>query len=254
MDPPHGPHRHPIRLKSGVFHHHLNSIRLNSTQFQHPLNLSQVTAPPNLTAMASPTALTFRLATPTDAALLQPLVQSAYRGDSSRLGWTTEANLLAGERISVSGVLSKITAPNSVVLIGTDPSGTLTACCEVVKRSDDVAYFGMFAVDPKRQAGGFGRQVLNYAEEWVRREWGVKRMEMSVIWTRVELIAWYGRRGYRITGERGEFPYHELEDGGKALKEDLHFEILEKVLAGDAKGGVVDEKGLAREEVVAVAA
>ncbi|KAK4449801.1 acyl-CoA N-acyltransferase [Podospora aff. communis PSN243] len=204
--------------------------------------------------MASPTPLTFRLATPSDAPLLQPLVQSAYRGDSSRQGWTTEADLLAGERISVSGVLSKITTPNSAVLIGTDPSGTLTACCEVVKRSDDVAYFGMFAVDPKRQAGGFGRQVLNYAEKWVVREWGVKRMEMSVIWTRVELIAWYGRRGYRVTGEKGEFPYHELEDGGKALKEDLHFEILEKVLVEDVKGGIVDEKVVVREEVVVVAA
>ncbi|KAK0642080.1 putative acetyltransferase [Cercophora newfieldiana] len=174
--------------------------------------------------------LTFRVATPADAPLLQPLVQSAYRGDTSRLGWTTEADLLAGERIDIPGVLSKITLPNSAVLIGTDPAGALTACCEIVKKNPDVAYFGMFAVDPRRQAGGFGRQVLGFAEEWVRSEWGVKKMEMSVIWTRQELIAWYKRRGYQVTGERREFPYHELADGGKALREDLHFEVLEKEL------------------------
>ncbi|KAK0627402.1 putative acetyltransferase [Immersiella caudata] len=201
--------------------------------------------------MSSLTPLTFRLATPSDAALLQPLVQSAYRGDTSRQGWTTEADLLAGERISISGVLSKITTPNSIVLIGTDPTGVLTACCEVVKSSDDVAHFGMFAVDPKRQAGGFGRQVLSYAEERVSREWGVSRMEMSVIWTRKELIAWYGRRGYRVTGERREFPYHDLGDAGKALKEDLYFEVLEKVLV---ETELVGEKGAVREEVVAVTA
>lgn len=185
---------------------------------------------PPITNPSQKIPLTFRLATPSDAPLLQPLVQSAYRGDASRLSWTTEADLLTGERIDIPGVLSKITLPSSAVLVGTDPAGALTACCELVKKNEHVAYFGMFAVDPRRQAGGFGRQVLQFAKVWVRREWGVKKMEMGVIWTREELIAWYKRRGYRVTGERREFPYHELADGGRALKEDLHFEILEKGL------------------------
>jgi len=176
------------------------------------------------------TPLTFRVATADDAVPLQPLVQSAYRGDTSRLGWTTEADLLAGERIDVEGVLAKITDPSAAVLLGFDPNGVLTACCEVVKRSADIAYFGMFAVDPRRQAGGFGRQVLAHAEDYVRSAWGIKKLEMTVIWTRKELISWYVRRGYRVTGERREFPYHELADGGKALNEDLHFEVLEKEL------------------------
>lgn len=187
--------------------------------------------------MATPIPLTFRVATAADAPLLQPLVQSAYRGDTSRLGWTTEADLLAGERIDVAGILAKITTPDSTVLIGTDPNGVLTGCCEIVKRSSDIAYFGMFAVDPRRQAGGFGRQVLQFAEDFARSEWGCTTMEMTVIWTREELIAWYKRRGYSVTGERREFPYHELTDGGKALKEDLHFEVLKKALIGDEVKG-----------------
>lgn len=184
-------------------------------------------------------ALTFRLAAgPSDAARLQPLVQSAYRGDSSRRGWTTEADLLDGERISSAGILEKMTAPGSAVLMAllpptdpTEPEGNLLACCEIVKLPPPAkrAYFGMFAVDPARQAGGYGRQVLAAAEEYARKEWGAEVMEMSVIWTRKELIAWYERRGYRVTGERREFPYEDLEPGvGKVG--DLHFEVLEKGL------------------------
>lgn len=181
-------------------------------------------------------ALTFRVAAgPSDAARLQPLVQSAYRGDSSRRGWTSEADLLDGERISAGGILAKMTAPGSAVLMAflppteTNEEGDLLACCEIVKLPPKRAYFGMFAVDPDRQAGGYGRQVLAAAEEYARREWGAEVMEMSVIWTRKELIAWYERRGYRVTGERREFPYEDLEPGvGKVG--DLHFEVLEKGL------------------------
>jgi len=179
--------------------------------------------------------LSFRVAAPADAPLLQPLVQSAYRGDSSRLGWTTEAELLAGERIDVAGIAAKITAPGSAVLMATDADGVLVGCCEVLKRSANVAYFGMFAIDPLRQAGGLGRQVLAYAERYCEEQWGTQKLEMNVIWVRKELISWYQRRGYRVTGERKEFPYHELKDEGLALKDDLHFEVLEKVLGVEAK-------------------
>ncbi|KAK0752760.1 acetyltransferase [Schizothecium vesticola] len=198
------------------------------------------------TSTPSP-ALTFRLAAgSSDAARLQPLVQSAYRGDSSRRGWTSEADLLDGERITTAGILEKMTAPGSAVLMAflppadtdTNEDGDLLACCEIVRLPPPArrAYFGMFAVDPERQAGGYGRQVLTAAETFARREWGAEVMEMSVIWTRKELISWYERRGYRVTGERREFPYEDLEPGvGKVG--DLHFEVLEKGLVG-GKGEV----------------
>ncbi|KAK3994439.1 acyl-CoA N-acyltransferase [Cladorrhinum sp. PSN332] len=178
--------------------------------------------------------LTFRVATPSDAPTIQPLVQSAYRGDTSRQGWTTEADLLTGTRIDAAGIAAKISAPNSAVLLAYAPeNNTLIACCEVLQRSSELAYFGMFAVDPTRQAGGVGRQVLAYAEEYAKSTLGVKKMEMSVIGVRKELIAWYVRRGYKDTGVRGDFPVEEVKGmGGAAVKDwtELAFVILEKEL------------------------
>ncbi|KAF5659989.1 murein transglycosylase [Fusarium heterosporum] len=194
--------------------------------------------------------LTFRPATPSDIPQLLPLIISAYRGPSSRAGWTTEADLLADERISDKALHSKITDPTGVVILAftSAPSSTgtstpeseaelegdsgsrLIACCEVLKKSDNKAYFGLFAVSPKLQAGGIGRQVLEYAENHAKREWGAKTMVMHVIWTRAELIAWYMRRGYARTGEKSPFPYAELVNG-KALRDDLYFDHLEKQLA-----------------------
>ncbi|RYP43866.1 hypothetical protein DL768_009614 [Monosporascus sp. mg162] len=135
--------------------------------------------------------LKFRVATPEDTARLQPLVHSGYRGEESRKGWTTEADLLTGERIDAAGLTAKITAPDGVVLIATvdeDEYGSPVSCCELCRRGDDLAYFGLFVVDPRRQAGGIGRRVLAYAEDYCRREWGARRLEMQVIWSRRELI------------------------------------------------------------------
>ncbi|KAK1982898.1 acetyltransferase [Colletotrichum cereale] len=186
--------------------------------------------------------LSFRPAAPADVPRLLPLIRSAYRGEASRKGWTTEADLVADKRIDEAGLLAKIAEPEGVVLFVTDDAGASPpammsvtaaplACCEIarVKTDPAVAYFGLFAVDPARQAGGVGRAVLAHAEAWARRAWGCARMEMCVIWPRAELIAWYERRGYAKTGERREFPYGELVDGG-ALRDDLWFEVLQKEL------------------------
>jgi hypothetical protein len=71
--------------------------------------------------------------------------------------------------------------------------------------------------------------VLGRAERWARDEWGSTRIEMNVIWTRVELIAWYARRGYVRTGEKRPFPYGQLVNGA-ALRDDLYFDVLAKAL------------------------
>ncbi|KAG9255533.1 acyl-CoA N-acyltransferase [Emericellopsis atlantica] len=178
------------------------------------------------------TPLTFRIAAPSDPDVsnVLALVRSAYRGDASRAGWTTEADLLADERIDHAGVLAKIADPNGVILMAHDETGALASCCELLKRPDGkLAYFGLFAVDPTRQAGGIGRQVLAEAERYAKQVFGVERMEMSVIWTRDELIAWYVRRGYTKTEETRPFPYEHLVNG-KALRDDLYFSMLVKDL------------------------
>jgi ribosomal protein S18 acetylase RimI-like enzyme len=169
--------------------------------------------------MSDATPLRFRIATASDVSALHPLVESAYRGDMSRQGWTTEADLLSGNRIDAAGLLAKITAQDGAVLLATTTTSNteknnddntphnenneqeeLIACCELSRRPPSSAYFGLFAVSPTKQGGGIGRAVLAYAEEFCRREWGMQRLEMTVISSRVELIEWYGRRGYRVTG------------------------------------------------------
>jgi GNAT superfamily N-acetyltransferase len=169
----------------------------------------------------------FRLAVAADAPAVTALVRSAYRGESSRTGWTTEADLLADERIDEATVTAKITDPHALVLLASDDA--LVACCEVVDRGDGLAYFGMFAVTPTRQAAGLGRVVLARAEQEAVGRFGATRMEMTVIAVRAELIAWYERRGYRLTGERRPFPYDQLVNG-VALRDDLDFAVLTKEL------------------------
>ncbi|MCJ1250559.1 hypothetical protein MMC30_007787 [Trapelia coarctata] len=174
--------------------------------------------------------LNVRTATPADVGSLLALIGSAYRGEESRKGWTTEADLLTGDRIDEAGLLAKIAEPNGAMLLATDASGALVACCELLRRDDAIGYFGLFAVEPRRQGGGLGKQILQVAESYARETLGVKRLEMQVIWTRAELIAWYLRRGYAGTGEKRPFPYEQLVSGAAALRDDLYFAILEKDL------------------------
>jgi GNAT superfamily N-acetyltransferase len=185
----------------------------------------------------APIALTFRVAEDEDVPSLDKLIRSAYRGDASRTGWTTEADLVAGDRIDGEGILAKMRDPDGAVLVGHDADGRLAACCEVLRRKNEagdakpLGYFGLFAVDPLRQAGGFGRQMLAEAERYARDSLGVARLEMTVIWTREELISWYVRRGYTRLQETRPFPHEEIaRTNGKALRDDLHFAVLIKDL------------------------
>jgi ribosomal protein S18 acetylase RimI-like enzyme len=179
--------------------------------------------------MSAAPELSFRIATAEDAATLADLVRTAYRGDSSRVGWTTEADLLDDERIDAAGVAGKITADDGAVLVVQDEQSEIIGCCELVNKGNGVAYFGMFAIAPARQAGGIGRIVLAEAERYASHNWQAKLMEMTVIAQRTELIEWYLRRGYHNTGETRPFPYHALVNG-QARRDDLVFVVLAKQL------------------------
>ncbi|MGC3862508.1 GNAT family N-acetyltransferase [Micromonospora chersina] len=170
---------------------------------------------------------TVRTARPADVAALVDLVESAYRGERSRAGWTTEADLLAGQRTDPDMVAEAVTSPDGTVLVVEDGTG-LVACCQLERRDDHV-YFGMFAVDPGRQGGGLGRDLLAEAERYARDEWHTGEMRMTVITQREDLIAWYERRGYVRTGELSPFPYGD-ERFGVPLRPDLAFETLRKKL------------------------
>ena len=157
------------------------------------------------------------------------LVESAYRGDASRVGWTTEADLLDGQRTDVEAVTETITTASSVMLLTVDEAGRLMACCQLDGRDNGVAYFGMFAVRPEAQGSGIGGELLLEAERYAQAELAAGTLEMTVIGQRSELIAWYERRGYRRTGETRPFPYGD-ERFGLPRRDDLHFVVLAKAL------------------------
>lgn len=177
------------------------------------------------------TTLTFRAATLADIPALVALVTSAYRGDASRAGWTTEADMLDGARIDPQGLQADIERPRSTILLA-EREGRLLACAHV---ADDQGkgYFGMFAVEPTLQGGGVGKQVMEAAEAHAAATWQLDVIQMTVIDIRDELIAFYERRGYRRTGIKKPFPYGD-ERFGIPKRDDLQFEILEKPLVAQA--------------------
>jgi GNAT superfamily N-acetyltransferase len=192
--------------------------------------------------------LSFGFASPADVDLVVNLVQSAYRGEHSRRGWTTEADLLDGQRVDTAMVAAAIDTPGTVIVLARS-GDRLLGCCQlhdpaVLPPTDVVttngarctttgslAMFGMFAVNPDHQGAGVGSQVLAEAERIASADWGMDRMELTVIDVRDELIAWYLRRGYVPTGETRPFP-HEDERLGLPRRTDLRFMVMEKPLGG----------------------
>ncbi|MCK7592710.1 GNAT family N-acetyltransferase [Pseudomarimonas salicorniae] len=172
-------------------------------------------------------ALVFRAATEADIPALVPLVTSAYRGESSRQGWTTEADILDGNRIVPEVLETDIRRPRSRILIA-ERDGEMLACAHVCDEGG-IGYFGMFAVRPDLQNAGLGRRVLAEAERVAREDWQLPLMRMTVIDLREELIAWYERRGYRRTGIKKPFPATDPRFG-LPRRDDLRFEVLEKAL------------------------
>lgn len=176
--------------------------------------------------MASPT-LTFRSARLTDVDAVLLLVQSAYRGDESRRGWTTEADLLDGQRTDAEEVRSLIEQKDSQILLAYAADELLG--CLWLSGDHGVAHIGMFAVRPNAQARGLGRALLEEAERLARDVYGWNESELSVISLRKELIAWYERRGYSCTGEAQPFPYGDPRFGLPRTNE-LRFAVMRKPL------------------------
>jgi ribosomal protein S18 acetylase RimI-like enzyme len=159
-----------------------------------------------------------------DIPAIMHLLNSAYRGESSRKGWTTEADLIAGNvRTDEKNLAEVMALTGSVFLKYTANDGKITGCVNLQQHNSRI-YLGMFSVDPENQGGGIGKKILIAADEYARSVEAAS-IYMSVISVRTELIAWYQRQGYVDTGERKPF----MEDGltGKHLRE-LEFMILEK--------------------------
>jgi GNAT superfamily N-acetyltransferase len=168
------------------------------------------------------------LAVPDEVELVVALVESAYRGDASRVGWTTEADLLDGQRTDRREVTELIDDPAARLVLACE-ADEVVACVLVRQEAVGVAHIGLFAVRPTRQGKGTGALLLACAEHVAREEYGATHAKMTVIEQRPELIAWYARRGYRLTGKTEPFPYGD-ERFGVPRRDDLRFLVLEKPL------------------------
>ncbi|WP_461072371.1 GNAT family N-acetyltransferase [Spirosoma horti] len=163
-------------------------------------------------------------ATEQDIPALVSLVNSAYRGDSSRKGWTTEADLLDGVRTSDESLRELFQNPNALILKYED-AGHLLGCVYLEAKEKDL-YLGMLTVSPDAQTNGIGKQLLTAAEQLaIDRKY--RAVTMTVITVRHELIAWYERRGYYATGNKQPFP-DDPRFGIK--KQSLEFMVMEKIL------------------------
>lgn len=143
-----------------------------------------------------------------DIPTLTSLLNRSYRGESSRTGWTTEADLLSGKRIDETGLHQLLNDPDSLILIAQSEKSILATIH--AHHENESVHFGLFAVEPLLQSGGIGKELLAYAESEAIRKWGVTSASMEVITRRSELIEYYGRRGYQQIGKIIPFPESDL--------------------------------------------
>jgi ribosomal protein S18 acetylase RimI-like enzyme len=193
---------------------------------------------------------------------LVALIERAYRSPETAGSWVSEAHLLTGPRTSEAEALALIDREDSRFLIA-EVEGKIAGCCllqglspqspEVEQAPDgaavsvvrapapspsatpslpkvtgvNAAYFGMFAIEPNTHGAGLGKALIAEAEGQVQGLWGANQMVMTVINLRTALIAWYERRGYRLTGATIPFPF--TATSGETTR-DFHLVEMRKVL------------------------
>lgn len=163
-----------------------------------------------------------RPASLSDLPAVHSVIERAYRGDSAKLGWTHEADLLFDTRTDTDTLRAIVNDDHQVLLVLFE-SETPLGCVNVAYRGDCLAYLGLLCIEPTRQGEHLGRQLMAAAEAYARDRLGCRVIEMTVIEQRRELIAYYERRGWARTGERRDFPV--------ALDPPFYMEVLAKALA-----------------------
>ena len=149
------------------------------------------------------------------------LVNLAYRGE---IGWTKETGLVSGNRTSAKEVQKYMEDPNAHFLVAIENGEVISCIC--IEKKENSAYIGMFAVHPRLQGKGIGKEILSQAEIYAYTKLEAKKFVMAVVSQRNELISFYERSGYIRTGNIQEYPAHL--DVGVPLVGGLTIEYLEK--------------------------
>lgn len=163
-----------------------------------------------------------------DYAPITRLANLAFRGTGPSAGWNSEADFIEGSRLTESLLREEMAAKADAILLTyrEDPIGELLGTVSLEPKKDGVWYLGLLTIRPDLQNRQMGRALLAAAEDFAKTN-GACRIRMSVVNVRTTLIAWYERRGYRLTGETQPFPYGD-QRFGRPLRDDLHFVLLEK--------------------------
>lgn len=162
-------------------------------------------------------------ATIEDVSFLNTLINSAYRGESSKKGWTTEANILEGLRTTEQELTETIQNPKNTLLKFTQEN-QIIGCVLLIEKEQQL-YLGMLTVSPELQNSGVGKKLLQHAEIYAQAV-ALPKIVMTVISVREELIAWYKRNGYEDTGAREPFPASDVHI--PITEKPLEFIVLEK--------------------------
>ncbi len=175
--------------------------------------------------------LTLRPAETGDLSALAKLMNAAYRGTGPAASWNTEAPYIAGDRTSEAALIEDLAAkPQAFLLLAEESSQPpIRGCVWLDPLKTDTWYLGSLTIDPSLQNAGLGRSLLESAEQWAQAR-GARIVRILVVHVRDTLIAWYERRGYRLTGETHPFPYGDNRYG-TPLRDDLTFVVLEKQLS-----------------------
>jgi len=155
-------------------------------------------------------------ATLQDIPSLNILINSAYRGETSKKGWTTEAHLLEGKR-TTEEELTEINLDSKNTFLKFTENDQIIGSVLLVEKEHQL-YVGMLTVSPELQNSGIGKKMLAEAENHAK-SLGLSTLSMTVVSVRAELIAWYKRHGYIDTGKREPFP-----------SSDIHINISDKPL------------------------
>ena len=157
---------------------------------------------------------------------LVALINSAYRGEASKKGWTTEADILGGQRTDEEDLKTIISKPGCTILKCVNEKDEIISCVRLEKHGDKL-YLGMLTVLPVLQNAGIGKRMMHASEQFAKEQ-NCKCVYMQVIKGRDELIVWYERQGYKDTGERKPFPHGDPRFG--LPKRELEFIVMEKKL------------------------
>lgn len=174
------------------------------------------------------TEITIRDAVTADIPALHGLIESAYRGEASRAGWTHEADLLDGQRTDPDDLASILADPKQALLTAWRGEA-LVGCVLIADRGEGAGYFGMLSISPLLQGGGLGRRLVEAAHRALADRFDARRVRISVFPQRESLIAWYQRLGYLMTGDTLPFPYGDTRFG-LPRRDDLYFVVMERGL------------------------